>query len=34
LGRSAREAIWALDDQSVATQHLADFAQLLHESRS
>ncbi len=37
-GRSAlaahgREAIWALDDHAVATQHLADFAALLHESR-
>jgi glycosyltransferase involved in cell wall biosynthesis len=29
LGRRARETIWALDDEAVATQHLEDFEALL-----
>ena len=33
LGTSARVTIWALDDQAIATQHLTDFATLLHNSR-
>ncbi|MEJ1971724.1 MAG: glycosyltransferase [Lacunisphaera sp.] len=30
LAARARETIWALDDDAVATQHLADFESLLH----
>lgn len=33
LGHRAREAIWALDDQAIADQHLADYDQLLHAAR-
>ncbi len=34
LAARATETIWALDDEAVATQHLADFAALLHAARS
>ncbi len=34
LATRATETIWALDDATVATQHLADFAALLHAARS
>jgi len=34
LAARAAETIWALDDEAVATQHLADFAALLHDSRA
>src|SRR5262249_41938180 len=30
LGERARRTIWALDDEAVASQHLDDFATLLH----
>ncbi len=32
LASRARETIWALDDEAVATQHLTDFESLLHDS--
>jgi glycosyltransferase involved in cell wall biosynthesis len=34
LAARASETIWALDDEAVATQHLDDFAALLHDARS
>lgn len=34
LAERARAVIWALDDEAVATQHLADYEALLHAARS
>ncbi|HWA28478.1 MAG TPA: glycosyltransferase family 4 protein [Lacunisphaera sp.] len=34
LATRASAVIWALDDEAVATQHLADYESLLHDARS
>jgi glycosyltransferase involved in cell wall biosynthesis len=34
IATRGREAIWALDDAAIATQHLADYEALLHDTRT